>query len=126
MRPSRNRTKCYTLKTFSTRTPPEPAASHVELDELIRRKVVPDMHPLVKRLDKLICETIPGLRYAVKWGKASYGLPAQGWILEMVPYLVAVNVVYFGGADFDHPPPLASLGRSQYVKLKSLEEGQGP
>jgi hypothetical protein len=126
MRPSRNRTKCYTLKTSSTRTPPEPAASHVELDELIRRKVVPDMHPLVKRLDKLICETIPGLRYAVKWGKAYYGLPAQGWILEMVPYLVAVNVVYFGGADFDHPPPLASLGRSQYVKLKSLEEGQGP
>jgi hypothetical protein len=44
----------------------------------------------------------------------------------MVPYHVSVNVVFFGGADFDPPPPLGSLGRSRYVKLKSLEEAQGP
>jgi hypothetical protein len=126
MKPSKNQTKGKTLKSLSTKTPPAPTDSHVELEEMIRRKVMPDMQPLVKRLDELICETIPGLQYAVKWGKAYYGVPAQGWIIEMVPYHVSVNVVFFGGADFDPPPPLGSLGRSRYVKLKSLEEAQGP
>jgi hypothetical protein len=126
MKPSKDKTKGKTLKPLSTKTPPPPTASHVDLDEMIRRKVIPDMQPLVKRLDELICETIPELQYAVKWGKAYYGVPALGWIIEMVPYLVSVNVVFFGGADFDPPPPLGSLGRSRYVKLKSLEEAQGP
>ena len=38
---------------------------------------------------KLICETIPGLQYAVKWKKAYYGLPELGWIIEMVAYDVS-------------------------------------
>ena len=48
-------------------------------------------HPIVKRLDELICETIPGLHYAVKWKKAYYGLPELGWIIEMVAYDVSVK-----------------------------------
>ena len=80
---------------------------------MIRRKVMPEMHSLVKRLDELIRESIPGLQYAVKWGKAYYGLPAHGWIIEMAPYAISVNVVFFGGADFDPPPLLGSLGRSR-------------
>jgi hypothetical protein len=45
---------------------------------MIRREATPDMQPLVKRLDELICATIPGLQYAVKWGKADNGVPARG------------------------------------------------
>ncbi len=44
----------------------------------------------------------------------------------MVAYDVSVNVVFFGGADFDPPPPLGTLGRSRYVKVKTLEETQEP
>jgi hypothetical protein len=44
----------------------------------------------------------------------------------MVAYDVSANVVFFGGADFDPPPPLGTFGRSRYVKLKSLAEAQGP
>ena len=74
----------------------------------------------------LICKTIPGLQYAVKWKQAYYGLPQQGWIIEMVAYDVSVNVVFLGGADFDPPPTLGDRGRSRYVKLKTLEEAQAP
>jgi hypothetical protein len=35
-----------------------------------------------------------------------------------------VNVVFFGGADFDPPPPLGTTDRSRYVKLTTLEEAQ--
>jgi len=87
---------------------------------------MPDLNPIVRSLDEMIRETVPGLQYSVKWKKAYYGLPKRGWILEMVAYDISVNVVFFGGADFDPPPPLGSVGRSRYAKLKTLEEAQDP
>ena len=112
-------------KPGSPRIPPAPSDSHAEIEQWIRR-VMPDLHPIVQSLDKLIRETIPGLQYAIKWKKAYYGLPEQGWIIEIVPYDVSVNVVFLGGADFGVPPPLGDTDRSRYVKLMTLEEAQRP
>ena len=112
-------------KSDTTRRAPVPSESHAEIEDWIRR-VMPDLHPLVKRLDELIRETIPGLHYAVKWKKAYYGLPEPGWIIELVAYDISVNVVFLGGAEFDSPPSLGTTGQSRYVKLKTLEEAQGP
>ena len=113
------------LKPLSSKKAPEATDSHASIEDWMRR-VMPDLQPVVKRLDELICETIPELQYAIKWGKAYYGLPERGWIIEMVAYDVSVNVVFFGGADFNPPPSLGSVGRSRYVKVKSLEEAQEP
>jgi hypothetical protein len=113
------------LKGYAARKPPVPADSHAEIEDWIRR-VMPDLHPIVERVDELIRETIPGLQYAVKWKKAYYWLPELGWIIEMVAYDVSVNVVFFGGAEFDPPPPLGTTERSRYVKLTALEEAEGP
>ena len=112
-------------KQVTTRKPPEASESHADIEEWMR-KVMPDLNPIVKRLDKLIRDTISGLQYAVKWKKAYYGLPELGWIIEMVAYDVSVNVVFFGGAELDPPPPLGTTDRSRYVKLESLEEAQAP
>ena len=112
-------------KPNSARKAPVPSESHADIEDWIGR-VMPDLHPIVKRLDGSIRETIPGLHFAVKWKKAYYGLPEVGWIIEMVAYDVSVNVVFFGGADFDHPPPLGTTDRSRYVKVKTLEEAEGP
>jgi hypothetical protein len=109
----------------SARKPPDPTDSHADIDDWIRR-VMPDLHPIVDEIDKEIRETIPGLQYAIKWKKAYYGLPDLGWIVEMVAYDVSVNVVFFGGADLDPPPPLGDTDRSRYVKLTTLEEAQSP
>ena len=112
-------------KPGTTRKPPVPSDSHAEIEAWIGR-VMPDLHPIVRRLDELIRETIPELQYALKWKKAYYGLPDLGWIIELVSYDVSVNVVFFGGADFDSPPPLGTTDRSRYVKLKTQEEVQEP
>jgi hypothetical protein len=112
-------------KPGAARKPPVPSNSHAEIEDWIRR-VMPDLHPIVRRLDELICETIPGLHYAIKWGKGYYGVPELGWIIEMVAYDVSVNVVFFGGAEFDSPPPLGTTGRERYVKVKTLEQVQAP
>ena len=111
-------------KPSTARKTPVPSDSHAEIEDWIPR-VMPDLQPIVKRLDEMIGETIPGLQYAVKWKKAYYGLPGPGWIIEMVAYDVSVNVVFFGGAQFHPPPPLGDTERTRYVKVKTLEEAQG-
>ena len=113
------------VKDVSSRKPPEPTASHADIDQWLGR-VMPGLHPIVTSVDRLIRKTIPGLHYAVKWKKAHYGLPEQGWVIEMVAYDISVNIVFFGGADFDPPPPLGSVGRSRYVKLTSAAEAETP
>jgi hypothetical protein len=125
MKAEKRQSRTKALKPLTTKKAPEATDSHADIDDWIRR-VMPDLHPIVKRLDELICETIPGLEYAVKWKKAYYGLPDQGWIIEIVAYDVSLNVVFFGGADFDPPPPLGTVGKSRYIKLKTLEEAQEP
>jgi hypothetical protein len=87
---------------------------------------MPDLQPIVKKLDESIRAGVPGLDFAVKWKRAYYGLPALGWIIEIAAYDVSVNVVFLGGADFESPPPLGTTDRTRYVKVTSLEEAQRP
>jgi hypothetical protein len=111
-------------KPSSARKPPLPSEGHGDIEHWISR-VMPYLHPIVKSLDEQIRETISELQFAVKWKRPFYGLPDLGWIVEMAAYDVSVNVVFFGGADFDSPPPLGDTDRSRYVKVRSLEEAQG-
>ena len=108
----------------SSRRPPEPAESHDEIDDWMRR-LVPDLQPIVEHLDRTIREVHPDVQFALKWKKAYYGLPDVGWMIELVAYDVSVNIVFHGGADLDPPPPLGS-DRSRYVKLRTLEEAEEP
>jgi hypothetical protein len=112
-------------KPNTSRKPPVPSESHADIEDWSRR-VMPDLQPIVKRLDELIRKAITGLHYAVKWKKAYYGSPELGWIIEMVAYDVSVNVVFFGGAEFDPPPPLGTTERTRYIKVTTLEEADGP
>lgn len=112
-------------KATSSRKPPAPSDSHAEIDDWMRR-AMPDLQPVIERLDGMIRDAHPDLQYAVKWKKAHYGLPEQGWVIEMVAYDVSVNLVFFAGAEFDPPPPLGDTGRSRYVKLRSLDEVEQP
>ena len=57
-------------KASSTRKPPEPSESHAEIDDWMRR-VMPDLNPIVTRLDELIrerCAFGPAVRRQVEEG----------------------------------------------------------
>lgn len=108
-------------KATSKRKPPEPSDSPAVIDDVMSR-VMPDVQPIVARLDELIRQTLPEPQYAIKWNKAYYGLPDRGWVIEMAAYHVSVNVVFLGDADFDSPPPLGERDRSRYIKVHSLDE----
>jgi hypothetical protein len=87
---------------------------------------MPSLQPIVQAVDGSIRATVPGLHYAIKWKRPYYGLPELGWIIDLAAYDVSVNVVFFGGADFDTPPPLGTADRTRYVKLTTLEEARRP
>ena len=124
--PGGMKSKGKTPGSSAARRPPVPTDSHAEIEDWLQNNVMPRLHPIVQGLDALIRATIPGLQYALKWKKAYYGLPEHGWLIEMVAYDVSVNVVFFGGADFDPPPPLGTTDRSRYVKVTAVEEAQVP
>jgi len=113
------------IKGNASRKPPEPAADHSEIDDWFERQM-PHLQPIVKRLDETIRATIQDLHYAVKGKRPYYGLPELGWVIELAAYDVSVNVLFFGGADFDSPPPLGSTDRTRYVKVTTVEEVAKP
>ena len=113
------------IKGNPRRQPPEPTAGHSDIDDWFGR-LMPDLQPIVRGLDESIRAAIPDLDYAVKYKRAFYGMPELGWIIEIAPYDVSVNVLFLGGADFDPPPPLGSTGQTRYVKVTTLAEVTQP
>ena len=113
------------IKGNPRRKPPEPTAGHSDIEDWFGR-LMPDLQPIVRGLDESIRAAIPDLDYAVKYKRAFYGLPELGWVIEIAPYDVSVNVLFLGGADFDPPPPLGSTGQTRYVKVTTLAEVTQP
>jgi hypothetical protein len=113
------------IKGKAGRKPPEPLSGHSDIEDWFGR-LMPYLQPIVKGLDETIRAVVPGLHYAVKWKRAFYGQPELGWIIEIAPYDVSVNVVFLGGADFDPAPPLGTADRTRYVKISTLEEVERP
>jgi hypothetical protein len=113
------------IKGTAGRNPPVPTTGHSDIDEWFGR-LVPYLQPIVRALDESIRAVVPDLHYAVKWKRPFYGLAELGWIIELAPYDVSVNVVFLGGADFDPPPPLGSTDRTRYVKVTTLDDVRRP
>lgn len=113
------------IKGTAGRKPPEPSTDHTAIDEWFGR-LMPQLVPMIMQLDEMIRAAVPDVHYAIKWKRAYYGLPELGWLIEIAPYDVSVNVVFYGGADFATPPPLGTTDRTRYVKLTSPDELQRP
>jgi hypothetical protein len=67
--------------------------------------VNPTQRPLVRRLDQLIVEAVPGIVCAVKfrrptnpWGVPFYGLPARGWIVSVNSLKASVRLILFAAS----------------------------
>lgn len=103
----------------STRKPPAPTEDHGPIADWMRR-AMPELQPIVERVDEMVREELSDLRYAIKWNKVHYGVPGHGWVIELVAYDVSVNIVFLGGADFDTPPPLGESNRSRYIKITDM------
>lgn len=67
---------------------------------------------LGRRLDRLICRTVPGVCKAVRWNSPFYGLKGRGYFLGYHCLTTYVKVAFFRGAELKPMPPGASKQKS--------------
>jgi hypothetical protein len=58
-----------------------------------------------RRLDRLICKTVPGVCKAVKWNSPFYGVHGDGYFLGYHCLTKYVKVAFFRGAELKPMPP---------------------
>ena len=109
------------IKGLAGRIPPVASTDPDAIAQWCGRQM-PRIQPLVSQLDDLIRSTVLSLQYAIWRNHAFYGLPKLGWIIEVAPYAVSVNVLFLGGADFATPPPLGTTDRTRYIKVTELDD----
>ncbi|GGB74824.1 MULTISPECIES: DUF1801 domain-containing protein [Henriciella] len=61
-----------------------------------------------KALDRIICETVPGVEKAVKWNTPLYGMEKDVYFTGYHCMKAYVKVSFFKGALLDPPPPETS------------------
>jgi hypothetical protein len=91
--------------------------------------VNPTQRPLVRRLDQLIVEAVPGIVCAVKfrkptnpWGVPFYGLPARGWIVSVNSLKASVRLILFAGIALKPVPPLAAPPKARGIDFHADED----
>ena len=78
---------------------------------------------IAERIDALAAATLPGLRRAVKWGMAYYGVE-DGWCFTSGAFVGHVKVMFIRGADLKPVPPVKpiAMGKStRGVELASVD-----
>lgn len=113
------------IKGLSGRTPPKPTDSHDGIEAAIPR-CMPAVQPVIAEVDRLVTGTLDDLHFAVVRGRPYYGTSELGWIIELAPYHVSMNIVFFGGKDFTDPPPLGETDRTRYIKIATVDEAGTP
>jgi hypothetical protein len=79
---------------------------------------------IAERIDALAARTLPGLRRAVKWGMAYYGV-ADGWCFTSGAFVGHVKLMFIRGTELQPEPPVAPIGmgrQTRGVELASVDE----
>ena len=76
------------------------------------------------KLDKLVENTVPGVRKAVKWNSPFYGVEGQGWFLSYHAFAKYLKVTFFRGAQLEPLPPVGSKDpNTRYVHIEEDQPG---
>jgi hypothetical protein len=75
---------------------------------------------LGRRLDALICASVPGVQKAVRWNSPMYGIQGRGWFLSFHVYTHYVKVTFFRGTSL-RPAPLG--GSAREARWIDIHEG---
>src|SRR3954468_1256439 len=79
---------------------------------------------IAEHIDALAARTLPGVRRAVKWGMAYYGVDG-GWCFASGAFVGHVKVMFIRGTDLVPEPPVTPVGTGKHtrgVELASVED----
>jgi len=77
--------------------------------------------PLGVRIDALIVAVVPDVHKAVKWNSPFYGVPGNGWLLNLHCFERYVKVAFFRGSSLQPMPP----GKSKHPEIRYLDIREG-
>ena len=70
-------------------------------------------------LDRLIEETVPGVKKDVKWNSPFYGVEGHGWFLSFHVFTKYIKVTFFRGSELEPLPPIGSKDpNTRYVHIE--------
>ncbi|MCC6398599.1 MAG: DUF1801 domain-containing protein [Bacteroidetes bacterium] len=69
------------------------------------------------RLDKLIVQSVPNVRKAVKWNSPFYGIEGQGWFLGIHVFTHYVKVTFFRGTLLKPVPPGGTGEEARWIDI---------
>ena len=76
-----------------------------------------------KQLDKLIVQTVPNVRKAVRWNTSFYGIEGQGWFVAFDCTTKYVKVAFFAGTSLKPVPPEKSKQETvRYFHIHETDE----
>ena len=79
---------------------------------------------IAERIDALAAQTLPGLRRAVKWGMAYYGVQ-EGWCFTSGAFVGHVKLMFIRGSDLEPVPPVQPIAmgkQTRGVELASIDD----
>jgi hypothetical protein len=79
---------------------------------------------IAERIDALATGQVPGLRRAVKWGMAYYGVPG-GWCFSCGAFVGHVKLMFIRGTALEPEPPATPIGMGKAtrgVELASADD----
>jgi hypothetical protein len=79
-----------------------------------------------RRLDKLICKSVPGVQKAIRWNSAMYGMKDQGWFVSFHVFTNYVKVTFFKGTSLKPAPPGGTTKEARWIDIheEDLNETQ--
>jgi hypothetical protein len=84
---------------------------------------------IAERIDALAAKALPGLRRAVKWGMAYYGVDG-GWCFSSGAFAGHVKLMFIHGSTLTPVPPVTPVGMGKATRgvelaaLRDLDEDQ--
>ena len=79
---------------------------------------------IAQRIDALAAQSLPGLRRAVKWGMAYYGVDG-GWCFSSGAFVGHVKLMFIRGTEIQPEPPVTPIGMGKStrgIELASLDD----
>src|SRR6266540_1959055 len=70
---------------------------------------------IAERIDAIAAREIPGLRRAVKWGIAYYGVDG-GWCFASGAFVGHVKLMFIRGTELEPEPPVTPIGMGKSTR----------